>query len=127
MNETWSSDCLSYIPQFQEILAQSTDMKLNLYTCALKDLNVLGHASYPWSHDEDSVYNGVVINPGTLPGGAISPINEGDNLVHEVGFYHFKVYKPSAWRIRRNITPPPASDMSSLRVICRRIPLAEGL
>ncbi|CAB4018960.1 zinc metalloprotease [Paramuricea clavata] len=87
MNETWSSDCLSYIPQFQEILAQSTDMKLNLYTCALKNLNVLGHASYPWSHDEDSVYHGVVIHPGTLPGGAISPINEGDNLVHEVGHY----------------------------------------
>ena len=84
MNDSWSSDCFSYMTQFQEILAQSTDIKLNLYTCALKGLEVLGHSSYPWSHEEDSVYHGVVIHPGTLPGGTISPINEGDNLVHEV-------------------------------------------
>ncbi|XP_028397800.1 uncharacterized protein LOC114521531 [Dendronephthya gigantea] len=87
INDTWTMDCLGYITQFQEILAESTDVKLNLYTCLLKDPNVLGHSSYPWSHDEDSVYNGVIIHPGTLPGGDISPINEGDNLVHEVGHY----------------------------------------
>ena len=86
-NDTWTSNCLSYIPVFQQNLAQTTDVKLNLYTCAFQDLNTLGHSSYPWSHDEDSVYNGVVIHPGTLPGGVIAPLNEGDNLVHEVGIY----------------------------------------
>ncbi len=95
MNDSWSGDCLSYIPQFQEVLAQSTDIKLNLYTCALKNLDVLGHSSYPWSHDEDSVYHGVVIHPGTLPGGTITPINEGDNLVHEVGGCCSKLQKYS--------------------------------
>lgn len=84
INDTWSSDCLSYISQFQEVLATSTDIKLNLYTCVFKDLNVLGHSSYPWSHSEDSVYHGVLIHPGTLPGGTVPPLNEGDNLVHEV-------------------------------------------
>ena len=84
INDSWSRDCLSHMPQFQEILARSTDIKLNLYTCTLRNLNVLGHSSYPWSHEEDSVYHGVVIHTGTLPGGTISPINEGDNLVHEV-------------------------------------------
>lgn len=87
VNDTWTSDCLFYLAQFQAILAKSTDRKLNLYTCEFSYSDVIGNAAFPWLHEEDSVYNGVTIHPGTLPGGTLKPVNEGDNLVHEVCRY----------------------------------------
>jgi hypothetical protein len=69
-----------------EALAITPAKVMNVYTCTF-DLDkdyVVGNAALPWSYKPDSVYNGVVIHPETLPGGKLTPLNHGENLVHEV-------------------------------------------
>ncbi len=69
-----------------EALAITPAKVMNVYTCTfnLAEDQIVGNAALPWSYEPDSVYNGVVIHPGTLPGGNVAPLNHGKNLVHEV-------------------------------------------
>jgi hypothetical protein len=59
---------------------------LNVYT-TVADGGLLGWATFPSWYAGDSSYDGVVIHPDTLPGGAFAPYNEGITLVHEVGHW----------------------------------------
>jgi len=59
---------------------------LNIYSTKLSN-KYLGWATFPDKCASDTAYDGVVIDSGTLPGGNISPFNEGDTLTHEVGHW----------------------------------------
>jgi hypothetical protein len=76
-----------------EALAITPAKLLNVYTCTFNIMQdqVVGNAALPWSHKPDSVYNGVVIHPETLPGGSIEQLNHGKNLVHEVSIVLFVI------------------------------------
>lgn len=63
-------------------LSVSPATNLNVYTCPFD--KIVGYAALPWSFEEDSVYNGVVIHPESLPNGSLPQLNEGKNLIHEV-------------------------------------------
>lgn len=59
---------------------------LNLYTIEPNG-GVLGWATLPSSYERSPTDDGVVVRYGTLPGGNVSPYNEGDTLVHEAGHW----------------------------------------
>ncbi|MBI2566278.1 MAG: zinc metalloprotease [Candidatus Schekmanbacteria bacterium] len=67
-------------------LAVSPANYLNVYSANPQD-GVLGWATLPWTHTEDSFMHGVVILHSTVPGGSAAPYNEGDTLTHEAGHY----------------------------------------
>lgn len=46
-----------------------------------------GFAFFPWDYEQFPVYDGVVVNSGTIPGGSLFPYDEGKTLVHEVGHW----------------------------------------
>lgn len=45
----------------------------------------VGFGTFPWQYARQPFMDGVVVRPGTQPGGHLSPYDEGDTLVHEVG------------------------------------------
>lgn len=71
--------------QAKEALAIDPAHRLNLYT-ASPELGVQGWAAYPWTAPEGSPVHGVVLDYGTLPGGAVS-YDQGRTAIHEVGHY----------------------------------------
>jgi hypothetical protein len=58
---------------------------LNVYTAIAQ--GVLGWATPPLYYANSPSYDGVVIQPSTLPGGNFAPYNQGMTLVHEVGHW----------------------------------------
>ena len=56
---------------------------LNVYWTALN--SYLGYATFPWVYDQNPVKDGIVLRPGTAPGGGFERYDEGDTLVHEIG------------------------------------------
>jgi Pregnancy-associated plasma protein-A len=48
---------------------------------------LVGYATFPWNYEQDPVYDGVVVQSGTIPGGSSFPYDEGKTLVHEVGHW----------------------------------------
>ena len=65
-------------------LRQGTSATMNVYSKS--GAGFLGWASLPYSGSGD-IYDGVVIEDGTVPGGTFAPYNEGDTLTHEVGHW----------------------------------------
>ncbi|CAB9497601.1 Extracellular metalloprotease [Seminavis robusta] len=71
------------------------DMKSNLRIGDCTTMNIysngqgsiLGWAAFPFNCEDNMVYDGIVINYNTSPGGTGAPFNEGDTLVHEVGHW----------------------------------------
>lgn len=57
---------------------------LNIYTCEFSDSAIIGDATFPWRSDESNLIHGVAIHFGTLPGGMMQGLNQGDNAIHEV-------------------------------------------
>jgi hypothetical protein len=56
---------------------------LNIWICNIGG-GILGYAQFPGGSEST---DGVVILPGTLPGGSAAPYNGGRTLTHEVGHY----------------------------------------
>ena len=56
---------------------------LNIWICNIGG-GILGYAQFPGGNP---LTDGVVILPGTLPGGSAAPYNGGRTLTHEVGHY----------------------------------------
>jgi hypothetical protein len=46
-----------------------------------------GYATFPSEYELFPEIDGVVVNSGTIPGGAFSPYDEGKTLVHEIGHW----------------------------------------
>ena len=59
------------------------DTHLNIWVCEIGG-GILGYAQFPGG---SSATDGVVILPGTLPGGNAAPYNGGRTLTHEIGHY----------------------------------------
>lgn len=73
----------------------SKDLRMSLHQGNCSDLNIfsgrmggfLGYATFPFDCEDDPLLDGVVINFVSLPEADVSPFNEGDTLVHEVGHW----------------------------------------
>ncbi|KAG6818237.1 hypothetical protein H0H93_006611 [Arthromyces matolae] len=91
-------------PTWANVVAGSqeqTDMKNALRKGGAGDLNVyaaqsvkdarggdlLGYATFPWSYSGNPRDDGVVVISSSLPGGTLSPFNEGKTLTHEAGHW----------------------------------------
>ncbi len=72
--------------QAKASLAVSPATTLNVYT-AKPGQGLLGWATFPWSYAQNSTRHGVVLHYGSVPGGYLSPYNQGDTGTHEVGHY----------------------------------------
>jgi hypothetical protein len=70
--------------QMKSWLHRGDKNTLNVYTCSTE---LLGWASYPVNGVPGSIWDGVVLNYRTLPGGSFAPYNLGDTLPHEVGHW----------------------------------------
>lgn len=58
---------------------------LNIFSC--KPTNLLGRSTFPWQYAANPSGDGVILRFSSMPGGAATPFNEGDTLVHEVGHW----------------------------------------
>ena len=70
--------------------AWDSDRYLNIWICDLSS-DLLGYATFPGDGADDE--QGVVIDAGSLPGGALTGYNGGKTLTHELGHY-FNLYHP---------------------------------
>jgi hypothetical protein len=59
---------------------------VNIYTCKLQLPFIAGYATLPNEFPEGDHQHGVIVDYGTLPGGA-PPLDMGHTLVHELGHY----------------------------------------
>jgi hypothetical protein len=67
-------------------LRRGTGETLNFYTANLPG-GLLGWATFPNWYSGDAISDGCVNHYGSVPGGSLSPYNEGDTGTHEVGHW----------------------------------------
>ena len=84
-NTNWSTLSIFETPM-KKALAITPASTLNIYTCDLSN-GLLGYSYLPYSYNENSFMNGVVVLYSSLPGGTAYPYNEGDSVTHETGHY----------------------------------------
>jgi hypothetical protein len=75
--------------QMKSDLRKGGTNALNIYTNAPSN-GTLGWATFPDSVESFgriNSYDGIVVRSDVLPGGTLSPYNEGDTVVHEVGHW----------------------------------------
>lgn len=74
-------DCTDNIPYLTQDVVPREDGMIKVLLCPT---DLLGIASFPGDPDSKRV---LIVNPDSLPGGAIVNYNYGDTLVHESGHY----------------------------------------
>ncbi|CAM1351922.1 M43 family zinc metalloprotease [Tenacibaculum crassostreae] len=84
---------------------------LNIWVCNIGG-GILGYAQFPGGN---SSTDGVVILPGTLPGGNAAPYNQGRTLTHEIGHYLNLRHIWGDGRCRQDdfVEDTPASDAAN--------------
>jgi hypothetical protein len=70
----------------KDLLHMGGSKTLNVYFTAIGE-GILGYATFPKDYKSNPRADGVVINTGTLPRGAMAPYNLGATLIHEVGHW----------------------------------------
>ncbi|KAF8646894.1 hypothetical protein AX16_007059 [Volvariella volvacea WC 439] len=84
-----ASDDMDLEMEMKTQLRKGGPETLNIYTVQTQ---LLGRAAFPVDYESDPIYDGILLNYGTLPGGFLEPYNLGRTLTHEaghwVGLYH---------------------------------------
>eukprot|EP00928_Gymnodinium_smaydae_P021442 TRINITY_DN18365_c0_g1_i2.p1 TRINITY_DN18365_c0_g1~~TRINITY_DN18365_c0_g1_i2.p1 ORF type:complete len:738 (-),score=73.13 TRINITY_DN18365_c0_g1_i2:27-2240(-) len=75
------NNCQDTISSLVQKYVKREDGKIKILLCST---GYLGFAYFPGTSDD---IRSLVVNPGALPGGAITNYNLGDTLVHEMGHY----------------------------------------
>jgi len=100
------SDCSHRITELTRKLVPREDGKIKVLLCSTR---LLGLASFPGDHDSKRI---LIINPHTLPGGAMSNYNMGDTLSHEMGHYLglFHTFQDGCQRPGDSVPDTPAEE-----------------
>ena len=87
-NNTWFGAAYGSTAEtaMKSALRVGTAATLNFYTNQPSS-GELGWATFPSSYSSQPLKDGVVCDYRTLPGGSLSPYNEGDTGTHEVGHW----------------------------------------
>eukprot|EP00041_Stephanoeca_diplocostata_P031620 m.989547 g.989547 ORF g.989547 m.989547 type:complete len:814 (+) comp23996_c1_seq33:313-2754(+) len=84
-NAAWYSDCKTNSFDFRPRLTKNPKQFINVFVCS--GSGYLGWTWLPWTHNEGSSMQAVIVNHNSLPGGTLSKYDLGYTLVHEVGHY----------------------------------------
>lgn len=85
-DDDWVDDCQNEVKRAK--YAKDTTRILNIYICPLYDSDFLyGITKHPWISPESDPTHGVIIDTDSLPGGTGPGLNQGKNLILEVGYY----------------------------------------
>lgn len=86
-NAAWFANCDGSAElAMKQALAYDPTELINIYTCKASS-GTLGVATFPFDYPENDRHHGIILNFGTLPGGALKNYNLGDTAVHEMGHY----------------------------------------
>ncbi|MFC0038107.1 M43 family zinc metalloprotease [Actinomadura rayongensis] len=85
-NARWYADPQGYEEAYKPKLHVGGARTLNLYT-ADTGTDLLGFSTFPWKYASAPKLDGVLVHPGTLPGGSLTHYNLGYSAVHETGHW----------------------------------------
>lgn len=85
-NARWYSDPERYESEFKPKLRKGGASTLNLYSADMGE-QLLGWSTFPWKYRSEPKMDGVVVHPGSLPGGTIENFDRGHTATHEVGHW----------------------------------------
>jgi len=85
-DDEWAQVCVDSVKQAK--YAKDVTKVLNVYICPIKDaIGAYGNTYFPWDAPEADKSHGVIIDIDTLPGSTAPGLEEGKNLIQEVGIF----------------------------------------
>ncbi|MFI0357819.1 zinc metalloprotease [Actinomadura sp. 9N407] len=85
-NARWYSDPERHEATFKPKLRKGDARTLNLYSADMGE-DLLGWSTFPWKYKAEPKMDGVIVHPGSLPGGTIEHFDRGHTATHEVGHW----------------------------------------
>ncbi|MFB4313520.1 zinc metalloprotease [Actinomadura sp. 21ATH] len=85
-NAGWYRDPERHEATFKPRLRKGDARTLNLYSADMGE-DLLGWSTFPWKYRAEPKMDGVIVHPGSLPGGTIPNFDQGHTATHEVGHW----------------------------------------